>query len=115
MEFHFPQRVLRQFGLFQPIPAFVDTDTDKKLHSLGRSGHSGKDWVQYHSHWVQYWERRAQSVVSGYRSDPLIPSDEYIVWYQNITVRYIAPPVSRQAVDDTHRPDGGQFDYLVNY
>ena len=61
------------FGMYQPGAAFFDTDTGKKLYSLGHSGYFGKDWVWCYNHWVQSWAHHAQLIVGGYQYDPMIP------------------------------------------
>ncbi|XP_071922876.1 serine/threonine-protein phosphatase 7 long form homolog [Coffea arabica] len=99
--------------MHQPIPDMVDTDDNKKLHSLCRSGRPGKDWTQHHSHWIEYWERRAEAYVWGTCRDPNESMDDYMTWYHNRTVRYISSPVSHLLRRDGHRGDGGLFDYLV--
>ncbi|XP_021715080.1 serine/threonine-protein phosphatase 7 long form homolog [Chenopodium quinoa] len=62
VEFHLPDRVLRQFGLDQPIPQ--DVDTDVALHRKDRRGQ--RNWEIQHSDHVHEWSRREALVVQGY-------------------------------------------------
>nr|XP_023919086.1 serine/threonine-protein phosphatase 7 long form homolog [Quercus suber] len=88
VEGHHPERVLRQFGMKQPVPMVVDTSID--LHKISLQGKWEKDWVAEHDAHIQQWANRGQLV----RAAPLLDGDttylvEYMTWYNGSTRRYI--------------------------
>lgn len=58
VEYHHPDRVMRQFGLYQtiPPPAPIDYEQLKRLrkivHSSGRGANEGKNWSEVHSFYI---------------------------------------------------------------
>ncbi|XBI01870.1 hypothetical protein VPH35_130541 [Triticum aestivum] len=53
-----PERVMRQFGLYQEIPPPFLRCTDEETHKLSNMGHGWSlyDWRERNIQWVQKWE-----------------------------------------------------------
>ncbi|KAL0325486.1 UNVERIFIED_CONTAM: protein MAINTENANCE OF MERISTEMS [Sesamum radiatum] len=62
VEMHYPERILRQFGMMQNIPDQPDT-RDMSLHKITRSNRTGTDWVLQHIHYITRWQRRYDMVI----------------------------------------------------
>ncbi|KAE8772119.1 hypothetical protein D1007_55924 [Hordeum vulgare] len=89
VEFHLAQRVMHQFGLFQPHPSeWVDTDT--QLHKLDRRRQRKiKDWHKHHKNYVIMFEQSVQAASSTQRTQhhehcPLA-FNNYVRWFQEST------------------------------
>lgn len=90
VESHLPDRVLRQYGIRQPVPQPCDTST--RLHGVDRRGKAETDWSVEHRAYVELWHRRLEFVVGGVPMQGVLqPHDPYMVWYQRITRRFINP------------------------
>ncbi|XP_019172004.1 PREDICTED: serine/threonine-protein phosphatase 7 long form homolog [Ipomoea nil] len=100
VEWHLPDRVLRQFGKFkQPPPANFDTGVD--LHKIDGRGKRGTDWSTRHMKYLFEWESREENVVNAVADDDNDQTwlEEYERWYSLIARRVITNPV--------HRPERG--------
>ena len=53
VEWHHPERVLRQFGLHQGIP--LSCSLEQELHLVDRRGCHKYDWETYHTPYVVLW------------------------------------------------------------
>ncbi|CAN0899468.1 Serine/threonine-protein phosphatase 7 long form homolog [Linum grandiflorum] len=94
IEWHHPERVLRQFGIRQGIPELCDTDA--RLHSIDRRGKHTHDWEHYHRQYLKLWEACESSVVVGEPAEaPMQYHDPYMEWYRRITRRLITPLTQR--------------------
>ena len=81
---HCPDRVLRQFGMQQPILEPVDTNVS--LHKIDLRGNVHKDWTSFHDTYIDWWNNRLQHVITrDLLSLPMAYDDEYMVWYRLIT------------------------------
>ena len=90
VEWHYPERVLRQFGMKQPVPLVMDTSTD--LHKISLQGKWEKDWEVEHVPFIQQWANQEKEVCGS----PLLDGDdtylvEYMMWYNHNTRWYITP------------------------
>ncbi|CAH8362790.1 unnamed protein product [Eruca vesicaria subsp. sativa] len=110
VEWHRPDRVLRQFGLHQTVPA--PCDNEKALHSIDKRGKSVYDWSARHSRHIELWEARESSVVLGEpECCPMDYNDPYMEWYRRITRRIISPMNERRP--GQFLPTGFAFQVLV--
>lgn len=100
IEWHRPDRVLRQFKFRQCVPP--DCDTDKQLHQLDLRSKCDNDWGHQHAQYISAWGLRRECCASG---EPMLDgtdiSDNYFSWYNSITRRYITP-------------QGAAYDYMGN-
>ncbi|XP_010524593.1 PREDICTED: serine/threonine-protein phosphatase 7 long form homolog [Tarenaya hassleriana] len=110
VEWHRPDRVLRQFGLCQTIPA--PCDNEKTLHAIDKRGKSEYDWSARHVRHIELWEAREASVVLGEPEyGPMDYNDPYMEWYRRITRRIISPMKERRP--GQFQPTGFAFQMLV--
>ncbi|XP_075654866.1 serine/threonine-protein phosphatase 7 long form homolog [Castanea sativa] len=92
IEGHYPERVLRQFGMKQGVPDNVDTSTE--LHKITLQGKQEKNWVQEHATHIARWAAHATIAESPPFHGVMSYNDEYMVWYRSITVRHITKETS---------------------
>ncbi|XP_022877752.1 uncharacterized protein LOC111395817 isoform X2 [Olea europaea var. sylvestris] len=94
VEFHHPDRALRQFGQQQTIPAVCDTIPD--IHLTDRRGRQNYDWAHHHRQFVDMWTDRFARIISTPPIDgPMDQGDPYMLWYQRITRLLIGNPAIR--------------------
>uniref|UniRef100_A0ACD5THH0 Uncharacterized protein n=1 Tax=Avena sativa TaxID=4498 RepID=A0ACD5THH0_AVESA len=96
IEFHMPQRVMRQFGLFQCNPP-VWKDTDKELHRLDRKRKRKiKNWDHHHRRHVMDFlicvENARQTEWNSGRAHCPVAFNNYIHWFLGSTRVSICPP-----------------------
>ena len=94
IEWHRPERVLRQFHMQQgiPPPCLIDME----LHLVDRRGRHQYDWVTFHAQYISLWATRSERIATA----PLAITtmsfyDPYMQWYRRITRRLIAPVLHR--------------------
>ncbi|XP_038707328.1 serine/threonine-protein phosphatase 7 long form homolog [Tripterygium wilfordii] len=88
VEFQFPDRVMRQFGISQHMPTPVDTNDT--LHNLNRRGRDNVDWVVKNATWLAYWDDKLAHIAQ--ERFPRTSVGEYMHWYYSITRRIISAP-----------------------
>ena len=59
VEWHRPERVLRQFGLHQEIPPACAYEV--QLHRVDARGRHQRDWATYHAPYIALWDTRLMS------------------------------------------------------
>jgi hypothetical protein len=88
VEWHQPDRVMRQFGRLQPIPKPPRQSDD--LHSTDLR-QSNTNWVEVHANWIAVWDNRTRWIVN---SEPttqrLHYHSEYMEWYRKVARRWIS-------------------------
>lgn len=85
-ERHLPNRVLRQYGMLQPIPEDVPQWVRKSRGVDGGVDLSGKMESE-----LNEWADRALHIVDG---DDDADENEYMVWYLRITRKVVGRPIS---------------------
>uniref|UniRef100_A0ACD5V8H8 Uncharacterized protein n=1 Tax=Avena sativa TaxID=4498 RepID=A0ACD5V8H8_AVESA len=113
VEFHMPQRVMRQFGLF-PCNPLVWKDTDKELHRLDRKRQRKiKNWDHHHRRHVMEFlicvENARQTKWNNGRAHCPVAFNNYIHWFLGSTHVSICPPSYEEEILD----EPVQFDELA--
>ncbi|XP_028114200.1 serine/threonine-protein phosphatase 7 long form homolog [Camellia sinensis] len=91
VEWHLPDRVLRQFGRVQAVPDRCDTEW--RLHATDRRGRASTDWSQHHMRYIQLWDARRDTIVQADWSDGVLSSpDPYMLWYRRHTHLLVGNP-----------------------
>lgn len=110
VEWHFPDRVLRQFGMAQLVPP--PCDTERRLHTIDRRGRAGMDWSLEHATHVHRWIARYEYIVAGHPSSaPMSYTDPYMVWFRSVTRLLIGNPSTQTT--QGYQPDAAAFQHLV--
>lgn len=110
VEWHFPDRVLRQFGMLPTVPAPCDTGTT--LHRLDRRGRTRVDWKAEHTQYIELWNQRAKTLAKGVPGLGHVGyTHPYMVWYRECTRLLIGNPSHR--VHSGYRVVAGIIEGLV--
>ncbi|KAH1188354.1 Serine/threonine-protein phosphatase 7 long form [Glycine max] len=85
VEWHQPDRVLRQFGMQQPIPESPSQPWN--VHGLTLKGKQDENWFQLLAPFISQWNNRAEFRVDVYarQEDLLSFNSDYMVWYRRKT------------------------------
>ena len=112
IEWHRPERVLRQFGMQQEIPPACSYE--QQLHAVDARGRHQRDWATFHAPYIALWETRADRIIT---SPPMLGlmefHDSYMQWYCRITRRFLTPRLHRD--DMRFHTTAGSMDLSVSY
>lgn len=90
VEWHQPDRCMRQLGMFQYIPS--PPIQNDRLHLQDRQSRKTQ-WHVEHAEAIAYWNDRENRVPAGHpvMSDRIGYHSRYMEWYRSITRRFISP------------------------
>ncbi|KAL0904417.1 hypothetical protein M5K25_026523 [Dendrobium thyrsiflorum] len=107
VEWHLPDRVLRQFGL---CPSTDVEPMDPSFKRVDGRGKPDMDWMMYHQAYIAIWESRRGYVVSGelLSEDTQYLVHQYIHWYKSWATLYmlkapVEPPTTAYPRAPTER------------
>nr|XP_040258570.1 serine/threonine-protein phosphatase 7 long form homolog [Aegilops tauschii subsp. strangulata] len=84
VEFHYPDRVMRQFGLRQCIPPFVPRGEAevRRLRKIKHSAGKSHNWEEFHTNYVQEYDRIQASVLPEEIPFDVASLPDYRHWFQ---------------------------------
>lgn len=91
-----PERVMRQFGLFQEVPPPPPRELAHDVHTQRNQGKSRHDWRHTNHAWIQNWSDASTNTVDEARAYDSQTYEAYVQWYSLSTrVRLTKAPPQR--------------------
>ncbi|KAL5154354.1 Serine/threonine-protein phosphatase 7 long form [Glycine soja] len=90
-EWHQPDRVLRQFGMQQPIPRYPSQPFN--IHGITLKGKHDENWGQLLAPMINQWNNWVDFRVDSYpRQEGVLSfNSDYMVWYRRKTKMFVDP------------------------
>ncbi|KAH1213865.1 Protein MAIN-LIKE 2 [Glycine max] len=97
IEWHQPDRALRQFGMQQPVPESPSQPLN--IHGITLKGKHDENWGQLFAPMIQQWNNRHAFRVDAYpRQEGLLSfNSDYMVWYRRKTKMFVDPENAKTA------------------
>lgn len=92
VEWHYPDCVLHQFGIDQPVP--TELLALEQYHGISLKGQNDWDWSIELVGMIQIWKNWESRVCNTRRLGNQAPTKEYLQWYWNVTCRWIHPNIA---------------------
>ena len=91
IDWHQPDRVLRQFGMQQSIPGCPSQPLN--IHGITLKGKHDENWGQLFGPMINQWNNRVDFRVDGYpRQEGLLSfNSDYMVWYRRKMKMFVDP------------------------
>ncbi|KAL0914927.1 hypothetical protein M5K25_015319 [Dendrobium thyrsiflorum] len=93
VEWHLPDRVLRQFGF---VPTIDVHPMEPKFVRVDGRGKSDTDWLVYYLHYIGLWEDRTSHITEGtpLGDDTKHLIQHYLQWFRSWATLYMLRPTS---------------------
>ncbi|KAL7174507.1 hypothetical protein ACSBR2_033706 [Camellia fascicularis] len=111
IDWHLPDRVLRQFGRVQTVPDRFDAHL--AMHFRDRRGKMAIDWAKEYQTFIGEWNNRRNTIVHAERSNEVLTSsDPYMLWFRRHTRLVLSNPSDIDAFG--YQGVGGSLEGLVS-
>ncbi|KAI8019140.1 hypothetical protein LOK49_LG04G02946, partial [Camellia lanceoleosa] len=91
IDWHLPDRVLRQFGRVQSVPDRFDAHL--AMHFRDRRGKMTIDWAKEYQTFIGEWNNRRNTIVHAERSNEVLTSlGPYMLWFRHHTRLVLSNP-----------------------